>query len=652
MALLQKIRFVGNERVDLKDIDSLQDFVCADFKAIHSQIWSHTTQIINGFELYQDPGLTNPSPSVSPIYLNIVGSSVMHTSATDGPEFYIGPETEAPLSIGLTNGVINYVELELSEVLAAEDSRAIWDPTANNNEGEEFIQVIDTAKFIEATISISTSGFTAGNKIPIAEIAVNSIGVITAIYDRRNLFFRLGRGFPYDSSYQYAFTNGRKESIHDLVLESSSGFYLHYQPSPSTVWTIVHNLGTKFVIPKLYDLNGTDITDLASSIVATSTTTLTVTFGVAQTGIGAIELGAVGNYYHHVQGSGSGTWAVTHNLGFQHVNFAFYDNTDTLIVPTTLTATDTNSLSASFSGTPSGTGVISKGNTTGRFSYTNGASSASWTINHNLGYKFGTIEFYNTSNVKITPTDIEILNANSIQVTFAGSEDGVATYLSDNGGTYLTDETVSGNTSATIARVVGSGTTSIQIYGKIGNSFTVGEPLVGLTTGSSRKIVSAKESFFSADKYISSLKEMLDALMTEIARIKFGTEDRQWFEDSSFNLQDIGGGGAGPSTVVSLLWYGGGTISWNSGTSQMSFTADFSIPIPGTGFTNAIQVASSPITIAENEVVYVDVDTGSSAVLTPTVVNIGSFTNVANRFIIAARFNGELYIQDRLIAIE
>ena len=83
----------------------------------------------------------------------------------------------------------------------------------------------------------------------------------------------------------------------------------------------------------------------------------------------------------------------------------------------------------------------------------------------------------------------------------------------------------------------------------------------------------------------------------------------------------------------------------------MTFTADFSIPIPGTGFTNAVQVASSPITIAANEVVFVDVDTGSSANLTPQIANIGAFVNTANRFIIAARFGTDLYLQDRLISI-
>ena len=650
MALLQKIKFVGNERVDLKDVNSLQDFVCADFKEIHEKVWSETTQIINGFELYQDQLLTNSTPTVSPIYLNIVGSTVMHTGATSGPEFYIGPETETPLAIQLTNSVTNYVELALTEVLGAEDSRAIWDATANNNEGEEFIQVIDTAKFIEASVSISTSGFTAGNKIPIAEIVVNSLGIITAIYDRRNLFFRLGRGFPYNANYQYPFTNGRRESIHNVVLEAGDGFYLHYQPTPSTVWTIVHNLGVKYVIPKLYDLNGTDITPLASSIVATSTSTLTVTFGVAQTGIGAIELGSAGNYFSHTQGGASGTWTVTHNLGFQYVNFAFYDASDILLTPSTMTATNSNSCVATFGGTPTGHGTVSKGNANGRFTYTNGAASTSWVVPHNLGYKFGTIEFYNVSNLKITPTNISVTDANNITVTFAGSEDGQAVYLSDNGGTYISEETVSGNTSGTSARVVANGTTTLQIYSKIGNSFTIGETLVAQTTGSSRKIVSVKESFFSADKEISTLKKMLDALMSEIARIKFGAANRQWFEDSTFSLLDIGGG-SGPTTVTSLLWYGGGTISWNSGTSLMTFTADFSIPIPGTGFTNAIQVASSPIIIAANEVVFVDVDTGSSANLTPQIANIGAFVNTANRFIIAARFGTDLYLQDRLISI-
>ena len=40
MALLQRVRLLSQERLDLQDFNNLSNFICADFGAIHKYIWS------------------------------------------------------------------------------------------------------------------------------------------------------------------------------------------------------------------------------------------------------------------------------------------------------------------------------------------------------------------------------------------------------------------------------------------------------------------------------------------------------------------------------------------------------------------------------------------------------------------------------------
>ncbi len=656
MSILQKVLISDNERLDVQDFNNISNFANSTFAQLFDKVFTPTTLILEGFTVWQDSALTNDSPTVSPVYIKIAGSRIIHTTPTDTtPTFFVGSDSLPPTKILLTNSASNYIELDLTTVDEAEDTRAFWDPTANNNTGKEFSQVVNTVTSVDAVVTSNTSGFSGGNSVPIAKIVVNSSGTITSIYDKRNLFFSLSRQNPYDDDYQYAFPEGRLHSIHTLELNGDQGFYLHTQLSANTTWTIVHNLGIQFVDVEVYDLNGLKVSGGSiTSITATSTTTTTIVFGSAQDGYAAILTGPSSRRYIHTQGSSSTTWTVTHNLNSQYVNVEVYDSSNVSITnaASSIVATSANVLTVTLGVADTGKVIVTLGPTYGYHLHTQGSSSAAWSIDHNLGFRIGTVTFYNSSgNAMILPTDFTCTNANHIDANFGSAYAGYAIITADNGGTYISDEIAIGNSSTTACKVVSAGTTSIQIYSKQSSEFTTGETLIGESSFAARTISTIKETFKGADKSITNLKDDLDAIKTELTRMKFGTTagHKYWFEDSPKSLADIGLETA--NQVTTAYVNGGGTIGWNSATGQISATANFTIRILGTAFINTIQSTEFPITLANAELITLDLDPNSTTNIVPVVVATASFASTANRVILARREGDNLIVYEQLTQV-
>lgn len=199
MALLQQTRILPNQRLDLPDYRNVEDFVCADFKAIHKNVWADNNFVVSGFKP------TSGSIGSDTLSLVLAGSTCL--MGQDDGVMFIGAPSLSPLSTdALTPNAINYVELTIEKDTGGADSRAFWDSTANGGQGGEFSQIVDTYVFLKAQFSINTSNFTGdANKIRICKVTVNNAGIITDIDDDRNLLYRLGRDgnpgftFPWSS---------------------------------------------------------------------------------------------------------------------------------------------------------------------------------------------------------------------------------------------------------------------------------------------------------------------------------------------------------------------------------------------------------------------------------------------------------------------
>lgn len=197
MALLQRTRILPNERLDLPDYNRIEDFVCADFKAIHKKVLANDNFVLQGFV----------ATGVGTNTLSIVLAESAAIMGGDDGVLYIGAPSLSPLATSsLSPGTTNYVEIYVDQDTGGADSRAFWDPTAAGGAGAEFSQIVDTFTFVKAVLSVSTSNFSGDpDKAKICEVDVNGSGVITEIRDRRDLYYRLGRGtnttyaFPWSS---------------------------------------------------------------------------------------------------------------------------------------------------------------------------------------------------------------------------------------------------------------------------------------------------------------------------------------------------------------------------------------------------------------------------------------------------------------------
>ena len=264
MSSSKKVLFHQAERVDLPDIKKMSDYTEDSMQALNKSFMSGdlSAYITKGF-VPSDAGGLNISVTVADS--SFFNSKVSESNELSG-SYFVGDSTETALTTALTAGVINYVHLKLTRVGETPSVRVFWDKTAVVDgvvSGASHQQAVNTVQGIEVELYITTSSlaydeelFSADSEyIPIARIKTDSSS-ITDIEDRRNMFFRLGKGHPYNPWYlktlssltesQDDFGSGDKEitnlkdlldlimsEIKDMKFGGSAAKW--YEPAPSSL---------------------------------------------------------------------------------------------------------------------------------------------------------------------------------------------------------------------------------------------------------------------------------------------------------------------------------------------------------------------------------------------------------------------------------
>lgn len=130
---------------------------------------------------------------------------------------------------------------------------------------------------------------------------------------------------------------------------------------------------------------------------------------------------------------------VTHNFGTKNVIVSVYNNSDQLILPSSITTTDTNTVDVAFDVASSGRVVVAKGGHlvsgsailvgTGVVSgsaqidaltrYEESITgNTSYTITHNLNEDYPIVQVYDTNKEQAIPGKITASNANSVVLEF------------------------------------------------------------------------------------------------------------------------------------------------------------------------------------------------------------------------------------------
>jgi len=221
MSVLQRVRLISGERLDLPDALNFDAFGNADWSQFVDQFLTGASSplIVSGFDIPSPD--TYVTKKVSSVLVNIANSMMFHPESVGGAGgFFVASGSEPQQTVALTPSQTNFIELDQSTSTGGSDTRAIWDEAGGaDGTGEEFKETIDTVTNLTVIASVNTVGFTAG-KVPIAKVVVDANGVVTSITDCRNLMFRLGTGGTSpDATYRYGWPQGRTD--HGITLTTT-----------------------------------------------------------------------------------------------------------------------------------------------------------------------------------------------------------------------------------------------------------------------------------------------------------------------------------------------------------------------------------------------------------------------------------------------
>ena len=190
MAVLQRVAFYPQQRLDTPDARSLEAFSQNDWNYFLKGVFSVKSMVISGFEVSNFSNIF----TVPGIKLKLNNVSLIHPEAkTSASGFYISAGNEKDLTLTLNPSATNFVEIDLKAQPGVRDVRAFWDMGAEGGKGSEFTDTVDTVINLDLDVTANVAGFTEG-KIPLYKIITNAQGLVIELTDCRPMLFRLGTG--------------------------------------------------------------------------------------------------------------------------------------------------------------------------------------------------------------------------------------------------------------------------------------------------------------------------------------------------------------------------------------------------------------------------------------------------------------------------
>lgn len=219
MAILSRPKISPQQRLDLEDWDSLLSSLRTDSLLWTKQFLSGSNLILKGFNV-TGIGLKSATVAMTDATLFLPESTTDFSYFTSSPT---EPDIVVPDS-DLTDGVRNFLEIELCTEDNTPLTKAFWDPEANAGNGAEFNQIVNTITDIKSKIKVSTAGFSGlPDRIPLAIVDTDGSGTIKVILDRRRLFGRLATPSDLDNDFAWG---TKEEPIYQLVMTGVSGTFI------------------------------------------------------------------------------------------------------------------------------------------------------------------------------------------------------------------------------------------------------------------------------------------------------------------------------------------------------------------------------------------------------------------------------------------
>lgn len=220
-----------------------------------------------------------------------------------------------------------------------------------------------------------------------------------------------------------------------------------------------------------------------------------------------------GSRYLHTQASTSATWSITHNLGYDYPNVTVYDGSNNkVMLPADVTSVDANTTEVTFATPEYGYALVSVGgistSSADRYLHTQSSATGSWVIDHNIGYKYVTINVYDQNDEQLIPQKITAVSVNRTQIDFVTPTSGNAII------------TVGGPRSTSIFTQTGSFYTTQYDIGITGSLVVTGE-------------VDASSFNTTSDKLLKTNLERIEGALDKIEQLNGYTFD--WIDDYSYD---------------------------------------------------------------------------------------------------------------------
>jgi len=217
MAVLREGNWLGNQRVDIPHLRSIESAVRSDFDLFAGAMLAGKAALITSGFYVLSTGIT----VATSLKIRTADSSLIHFLASESGSIFHVPSDRADEQLnsvnprligGFTNGTTNYVGLDF--VRQADDSTVdLVQFIDSDSELETPIQT-PLARTLDYRIHISTLDFDNNPGVcPVAKVTIDDFGNITILQDARQIAFRLGSGGTVPNSQSsFSWPAGRKES--------------------------------------------------------------------------------------------------------------------------------------------------------------------------------------------------------------------------------------------------------------------------------------------------------------------------------------------------------------------------------------------------------------------------------------------------------
>ena len=176
----------------------------------------------------------------------------------------------------------------------------------------------------------------------------------------------------------------------------------------------------------------TSLDNFTSSVVLTNQTSsmsvlsasyaLTAAFAL-NAGAGGSGGGSGGGFAELNQTTPSTSWTFNHNLGQKYPIFQIFDTNDNVIIPSQITAVNSDTATITFPSAQVGRAIASLG--TGPGGMTQQFSAATtWSISHNMGTDYPIVTVYDDNRKIIFPQEIKSIDGDNIEVYFSVPKSG------------------------------------------------------------------------------------------------------------------------------------------------------------------------------------------------------------------------------------